>query len=241
MKLRVLLVLGLTVGLITACRKDLNDNDIPTAEIIEPQGQTYTDSISLKLNFTDNKNLLQYRVAFAYTDNIYDNLDTNAIARPFNYIYIDAIDGSSALKQIKVAIPDSALTGNYRVLLNCIDEAGQISKNDTGYFYLINPVDTAAPEITNISPTGGSYFTTDSTIVNALLVDPFKVTFYSVRLTDSTGTVKTSIQSYVNNSGFAIDNVLKWTALPTGNYTINITARDAYFNIRNITIPIYIQ
>ena len=233
---------GLYILLITtlfaACRKDLQDDDKPVAEIISPTGGTFTDTIPFELNFSDNKNLFQYRLEVSYTG-IYDSNDS-AVVTPFNYVWVDNLSNSNDSKQLKIAVRDSIVPGSYRAVLACVDEAGLESIRDTVLFTLQNNADAVIPTINVITPLPNAAFS-DSLIVSAVITDASKVVYYLVELKDSTTATKGQKSKYLNDVSYPVDEVFYTNTLPAGNYTIQITVRDAFYNVATTSIPIILN
>lgn len=232
------IIILLTVVSISACRKDLNDDDKPVAEIISPTGGSYTDSIGFQLNFNDNKNLFQYRLAISFAGT-YDTNDS-AIAKPFNYVWVGQLNGSSVSETQTILISDSAATGPYRAILTCVDEAGLESQADTVLFTIQNKIDNELPAIAITSPTSGADYV-DSLYVLALLTDESNIIYYAAELIDSTNSSKKQLINYINSSGFAVDTVMYFQDLPAGHYTFKLTARDTYYNINTSSTQVILH
>lgn len=231
------IVLLLSV-VVSACRKDLHDDNKPVAEIVSPVGGTYSDTLSFQLNFNDNKNLFQYRLAISFAGT-YDTNDS-AIAKPFNYVWIEKLDGSAVTENLSIFISDSAATGPYRAVLTCVDEAGLESPADTILFTILNKVDNGLPDIAISSPTNGGDYT-DSLYVLALLTDQSNIVYYAAELIDSTNSSKKQLFNYFNTSGFAVDTMMYFQDLPAGHYTFKLTARDTYYNINTSSTPVILH
>lgn len=236
------MVLVATV-LVSACRKDLNDEDKPVAEFIQPDtaNLTFYDTIPFTIHCTDNKELLSYRLAMTYVTS--GNIDyTNAKAKPFNITWIgDIAGGSDFTTDIKIHIADSALGGQYRAIINCVDESGNQSASDTVMLFIVNPIDTIKPEVDVVYPTDNQqYSPTDSLNVLALATDVSNVIYYSITVTDSLGAQKAFKENNINTSGYSIDEMIGLNALTAGTYNVIVFVRDAYFNATIVTIPIVI-
>ncbi|UPT65537.1 MAG: DUF4625 domain-containing protein [Sphingobacteriales bacterium JAD_PAG50586_3] len=244
MKFRYILMVLVVAALVTACRKDLNDDDKPIAEFIQPDtaNLTFYDTIPFKVQFTDNKNLLSYRLALTYITSTTPNTDS-AKVKPYNVTWIGNIDGGSDFTtDIKIHIADTALSGQYRAIINCIDESGNQSASDTVLLYIVNTTDTIKPEISVVYPAvNQQYNPTDSLNVLALATDPSNVIYYSVTVIDSVGTQKAFRENNLNTGGYSIDENIGINAFSSGTYNVIIFVRDAYFNATLTTIPIVIN
>jgi hypothetical protein len=230
-------------AVVAACRKDLNDEDKPVAEFIQPDttNLTFYDTIPFKVQFTDNKELLGYRLTLTYVTSGDLNTDS-AKVKPFNITWIGNIAGGSDFTtDIKIHIADTALSGQYRAIINCVDESGNQSASDTVLLYIVNPIDTIKPELDLVYPTNNQqYAPTDSLNVLALATDVSNVIYYSITVTDSVGTQKAFREKDLNTSGYSIDETIGLNALSAGTYNVIVFVRDAYFNATIVTIPIVI-
>jgi len=229
---------------VAACRKDLNDEDKPVAEFIQPDtaNLTFYDTIPFKVQFTDNKELLGYRLTLTYVTSGDLNTDS-AKVKPFNITWIGNIAGGSDFTtDIKIHIADTALSGQYRAIINCIDESGNQSASDTVLLYIVNPIDTIKPELDLVYPTANQQYTpTDSLNVLALATDVSNVIYYSIIVADSVGTQKAFREKDLNTSGYSIDETIGLNALTAGTYNVIVFVRDAYFNTTIVTVPIVIN
>lgn len=231
-------------ALVAACRKDLNDDDKPIAKFTQPDtaNLTYYDTIPFNIRCTDNKNLLSYRLALTYASS--SNLDlTNAKAKPFNITWIGNIDGGSDFTgNINIAIADTALSGQYRAIINCIDESGNQSAGDTVLLFIVNPIDTIKPGLDVVYPSANQqYAPTDSLNVLALATDPSNLIYFSITVTDSLGVEKAVRENTLNTGGYSIDEMIGLNALTAGTYSVTVYVRDAYFNATIVTVPIVIN
>jgi len=231
-------------AVVAACRKDLNDEDKPVAEFIQPDttNLTFYDTIPFKVQFTDNKELLGYRLTLTYVTSGDLNTDS-AKVKPFNITWIGNIAGGSDFTtDIKIHIADTALSGQYRAIINCIDESGNQSASDTVLLFIINPTDTIKPELDLVYPSANQQYTpTDSLNVLALATDVSNVVYYSITVADSVGTQKAFREKDLNTSGFSIDETIGLNAFTPGTYNVIVFVRDAYFNATIVTVPIVIN
>jgi hypothetical protein len=236
----ILLVFAV-LALLGACRKDLNDTEIPVAQFVFPaeDNLTFTDSLRFTTFFTDNENLIQYRLNISYRGTNFDS--TGAKVSPYKLTWLGNINGTEFIQPLTFLLPDTALSGNYLAVLNCVDESGKQSATDTVIFNIINTADTVKPFVIVQSPAEGQIVSTDSLNVLAAIGDANNVIYYSVTLTDSIGTQRAQAASNINENSFPIDVMFGVAALPAGNYTVTITTRDAYYNFTLITIPIVIN
>jgi hypothetical protein len=244
MKFRYILTVLVMAALVSACRKDLNDDDKPVAEFIQPDtaNLTFYDTIPFTVHLTDNKELLSYRLALTYVASADLNTDS-AKVKPFNVTWIGDIEGGSDFTtDIKIHIADTALSGQYRAIINCIDESGNQSASDTVILYIVNTIDTIKPELDVVYPaTNQQYASTDSLNVLALATDPSNIIYYSITLADSVGTQKAFREKDLNIGGYSIDEMIGLNALTPGTYNVIVFVRDAYFNATIVTVPIVIN
>ncbi len=232
------LILVMCITMLSACRKDLNDDDKPMAEIVSPTGGTFTDTIPFQLNFTDNKNLFQYRLEISFTG-AYDSNDS-AVVKPFTLIWVDNISTSADSKLLKIPVGDSIISGSYRAVLSCVDEAGLESIRDTVLFAIQNNGESTLPAINVTAPLLNTTYS-DSLNVSAVITDASKVVYYVVELKDSTTATKGQKSKYLNDVSYPVDEVFYTNTLPAGNYTILVTVRDAYYNVATTSIPIILN
>lgn len=229
-----------------ACRKDLHDDDRPLATIVSPQGGAFSNAapIPFNLQFTDNKNLLQYKLAFKYVGATYDTGDTLTVVYPFNYTWIEDIDGASINKMLDVVMHDSILPGEYQVSLTCVDEAGLESLANTTTITLKNKFDSIPPAFGLFNIGADSIFaTTDSVVVSGSVSDADTLTHISYNIITDTPiqVIKATAQDYIKTSNYGIEKVLKWINFEAGNYLLVITVRDRHYNISQAIIPITIN
>lgn len=243
MKFRLILTITLVAVLFAGCRKNLNDHEKPVAEFLSPDTNnlTFTDTLPFTVQFTDNKGLLSYKLTLTYADG--GTLDTlYAKAKPYNLNWVGYIDGEEFTQDFNFPIPDSALGGLYRAIVTCVDEAGFQSAGDTVLFNLLNFTDTILPDITVVSPTNNQQYTgVDSMNVLAAISDVSNVIYYSVTVTDTLNTVKSTTDEHVNTDSYSIDKMIGIANLNAGTYYVTLFVRDAYFNSRTIVIPIQIN
>ena len=231
-------------AVVAACRKDLNDEDKPVAKFIQPDtaNLTFYDTIPFTVHLTDNKELLGYRLTLTYVTS--GTIDfTNAKAKPFNITWIGNIAGGSDFTtDIKIHITDTALSGQYRAIINCIDESGNQSASDTVLLYIVNPIDTIKPELDLVYPAANQqYASTDSLNVLALATDVSNVIYYSIIVADSVGTQKAFRENDLNTGGYSIDETIGLNALTPGTYNVTVFVRDAYLNATIVTVPIVLN
>lgn len=209
----ILLVFVLLV-LLGACRKDLNDTEKPVAQFLFPveDNPTFTDSLNFTTLFTDNENLLQYRLNISYRGTNFDS--TGAKVSPYKLTWQGNISGTEFTQPLSFLLPDTALSGSYLAVLNCVDESGKQSATDSVIFNIINTADTVKPFVILQSPTDGQIITTDSLNVLAAIGDANNVIYYNVTLTDSLGAQKAQAGSNINENSFPIDVMFGVATLP---------------------------
>jgi hypothetical protein len=243
MKFRYILLFACVGLLFAACRKDLNDEEKPVAEFLQPDTNnlTFSDTIPLTVHFTDNKGLLAYRVAINYAST--GTIDTtNAKVFPMSLTWIGDVEGEEFTKEFTFFVTDSTLSGPYRAVVTCVDEAGKQSAPDTVLFNLRNLTDTIPPEITLALPANNQqYSTTDSLNVLASVYDANNVIYYAVSITDTAGVVKTQTSDNVDADAYTVDKMVGLAGLSPGAYYVTLYIRDAYFNNSAITVQIQIN
>jgi len=144
--LRLTHISGLLLMLVmlwTAC-SDGFDLERPTAELISPtNGMTVTTGQGLQLvaKFTDNGNLLQYKIRLEGIDSL------NRVAKDttLRLVFIEGISGSEFLLNQNISLPDSTFGGFYRIILTCIDDDGNESYPDTASVRIVNSLDSVPP------------------------------------------------------------------------------------------------
>lgn len=243
MKFRLILTITIVAALFAGCRKNLNDHEKPVAEFLAPDtiNLTFTDTLPFTVKFTDNKGLLSYKLSLTYA--VGGTLDTlYAKAKPYNLNWIGYIDGEEFTQDFNFPIPDSALGGLYRAIVTCVDEAGFQSAGDTVLFNLRNFTDTVLPEVDIALPAINQQYTApDSINVLATVFDLSNVIYYSITVTDTLNTVKSSTDEHINVDSYSVDKMIGITNLNAGTYYVTLFVRDAYFNTRTIVIPIQIN
>ncbi len=243
MKFRLILTITLVAALFAACRKDLNDEEKPVAEFLQPNTNnlTFSDTIPLTVYFTDDKGLLAYRVVLNYAST--GAIDTtNAKVFPLSLIWIGDAEGEEFTKDFTFFVTDSTLSGPYRAVVTCVDEAGKQSEPDTVLFNLRNLTDTVLPEITLTLPANNQqYASTDSLNVLASVYDANNVIYYAVSITDTAGVVKSQTSGNIDADAYTVDKMIGLAGLSPGAYYVTLYIRDAYFNNSAITVQIQIN
>jgi hypothetical protein len=243
MKFRYILTITLVAALFAACRKDLNDEEKPVAEFLQPNTNnlTFSDTIPLTVYFTDDIGLLAYRVVLNYAST--GAIDTtNAKVFPLSLIWIGDIEGEEFTKDFTFFVTDSTLSGPYRAVVTCVDEAGKQSAPDTVLFNLRNLTDTVSPEITLTLPANNQqYAVTDSLNVLASVYDANNVIYYAVSITDTAGVVKSQTSGNIDADAYTVDKMIGLGGLSPGAYYVTLYIRDAYFNNSAITVQIQIN
>lgn len=120
------------------------DVERPTAELISPaNGMTVTTGEGLQLvaRFTDNGNLLQYKIRLEGIDSL------NRITKDttLRLVFIEGVSGSDFLLNQNISLPDSTFGGFYRIILTCIDDDGNESYPDTASVRIVNSLDSIPP------------------------------------------------------------------------------------------------
>ncbi len=212
------------------------DLERPVTEILSPvNGQTVSteSGVPLSVRFTDNGNLLQYKIRIEGIDSL------NDIARDtvLRLVVIDGISGSEQLLNRSVALPANTFNGYYRIILSSIDDDGNESYPDTASVRIVNSLDSVAP----IIDVGGFPLDTLRTgqgfTLAGSVTDETSLNYVTLRIGNVTGSFTkinfqfpNIIDNTVDLNGFGgylmVDST--WT---DGTYSIEVNAWDNFSGV----------
>ena len=190
------------------------DNTRPLVRNLTPTNGTFfnlSDTVTITANITD-LNGIDRRLLQA--------LLPNGTLLDFNMS-----PAGGDLYQFNYTITD--VVGNYTMFVVANDSASNENLDIEGNFFVR---DNIGPRVTNLSPTNGTQFNTNSTIeISATIVDNVNVSNASINITLPNGSilfVPLNNFSTKHNTSFTILNL-------TGNYTVRFFANDTNGNINS--------
>ncbi|MCF8257839.1 MAG: DUF4625 domain-containing protein [Flavobacteriales bacterium] len=230
-----LLLTALLLLFLAAC-SDGFDLERPVTELLSPvngQNVTTAEGIPLNVRFTDNGNLLQYKIRVEGIDSL------NSIAKDttLRLVFIEGITGSEFLLNQIIPLPDSTFNGHYRVILTCIDDDGNESYPDTASIRITNSLDSIPP----VFDVGGLPADTlrlgQGFTLAGSVTDETSLNYVTIRIGNVNGSfVKLNFQfpniidNTVDLNGFGgylmVDST--WT---NGTYSMHINAWDDYSGV----------
>lgn len=236
----ILLLAGFT-GLLAACKK--TDKEKPTFSISTPADSsvfTSGQTIPFVATFEDNEGLSQYKI------DIHDNFDGHShdkyIAKIWNRIFIENINGTSFAENKTIQIPDSTASGWYHFLVTAVDEAGNQSEIAFRNLYIQNPSDTSKPILTVNAPTVGFAGSLGSPVAVNLDITDNEWVYIVKTMVKRPNSANTLFQTNDTLGVSTTANVLKeitttGSAWSTGSFELTITVYDSYFNRTTQVIP----
>jgi len=184
--LYLLVMFMLTLSMVSC--DDGFDMQRPTVAIQSPvawQTVNTADGIPLKALFTDNGNLLQYRMVLEGIDSL------NGIARDttLRRVIINGISGSVFELDERILLPDSIFNGYYRIILSCIDDDGNESYPDSVPVRVVNVLDSVPPafSIEGIPAAQDTLRLGMGFVLGGTITDETSLNFASVRIASVDG------------------------------------------------------
>jgi len=228
----------LVVALFWSACSDGFDMERPTTELISPaSGQTVNtgQGIQLLVKFTDNGNLLQYKMRLEGIDSL------NGIARVKTYrlVFIEGISGSEFLLEQNIPLPNSTFNGYYRIILSCIDDDGNESYPDTAVVRIVNILDSVPP-VFEIEGIPGPHDTLKIGMGIALggrISDETSLDSASVKIANTNGSFKLHYFNFLSITDNAVDltGIGWWFPVDStwtpGTYSAYFTAWDNYSGV----------
>lgn len=235
--------------LVYACKSDKQDTSKPFINIESPKTSevfyTYSnEEFNTEFFLKDNKALSQYRIL------VKSNFDkpiqpdvNNSPAKVFRMVYVKNVDGTAANEIVAVKVDQYSISGNYNLIIDCVDATGNQAEPVSLNFIVKNKIDSIGPQINIITPAEGAVFPNDTTIRLGVLFEDFRsnngegfvydftLKIYKISNEEEIFTFsqiinKKSPQSYMQNLPVFSE---------TGEYRIEITSRDDFNNLSEIT------
>ena len=105
--------------------------------------------ITLNLTFSDDRNLSQYKI------DVHNNFDCHShgrIASSWQVLKIEDVAGKKVELDEVLAVPESALAGDYHLQILCIDESGNEAEPIIYSIQVENSIDNIPPELVLSEP-----------------------------------------------------------------------------------------
>lgn len=203
--------LAFVAALSIASCDDGFDTERPTVTIQSPvawQTVNTVEGIPLRARFTDNRNLLQYRMVLEGIDSL------NGIARDtmLRRAVINGISGSSFDLDESILLPDSIFNGYYRIILSCIDDDGNESYPDSVPVRVVNVLDSVPPafSINGIPAPQDTLRIGMGFVLGGVISDETSLNFASVRIASVDGPFVLHEFTFANN---IIDNTIDFSGI----------------------------
>lgn len=214
------------------------DMERPTAKLISPaNGQTVSTAhgIQLSVLFTDNGNLLQYKMRLEGIDSL------NRITKDTTYslVFIEGISGSEFNLSQTIPLPNSTFNGFYRIIVSCIDDDGNESLPDTSSVRIVNSLDSIPPVfgIEGIPSPSDTLKIGMGFVLGGIISDETSLNLVTVKIANTNGSFTrhefqfpSIIDNNVDLTGigwwFPVDS--NWTA---GTYSAYFTAWDNFSGV----------
>lgn len=235
--------------LVYACKSDKQDTSKPFINIESPKTSevfyTYSnEEFNTEFFLKDNKALSQYRILVKSNfDNPIQTEANNSPAKAFSLVYVKNVDGTVANETVAVKVDQYCISGNYNLIIDCVDASGNQAEPVSLNFIVKNKMDSVGPYINIITPAEGSIFANDTTITLTLLFEDFRsdnsvgfvydftIKIYNISNQEEIFTFsqiinKKSPQSYIQILPLISE---------AGEYRLEIISRDDFNNLSEIT------
>lgn len=229
-------ILALSALLLVSACDDGFDTERPLAVIQSPvSGQTVNtaEGIPLQVLFTDNGNLLQYKMRLEGIDSL------NGIAKDtmLRMVYIGGLSGSSLLFDEHIPLPDSTFNGHYRIIVTCIDDDGNESYPDTASVRIANVLDSIPPVIILGGLPEDTLRFGQGFTLSGIVSDETSLNRFTFRMANTDGSFtrfEHQATAFGDNSQ-VLDGFGGWfqvdSAWTEGTYSVYITAWDSYSGV----------
>jgi len=221
----------------TAC-SDGFDLERPTTELISPvNGQTVNtgQGIQLLVKFTDNGNLLQYKMRLEGIDSL------NRITKDTTYrlVFIEGISGSEYMLEHNITLPYSTFNGYYRIIVSCIDDDGNESYPDTASVRIVNVLDSIPPvfDIQGIPGPGDTLKLGMGIALSGRISDETSLNLVTVKIANTNGSFTRHDFKFpsITDNNVDLTGIGWWFPVDTnwtpGTYSAYFTAWDNYSGV----------
>ncbi|TNE81958.1 MAG: DUF4625 domain-containing protein [Bacteroidetes bacterium] len=137
---------------LASCSDDKPEQDLirPTITWLNtlPDSLNGGNALELELGLADDEALSQLKIE------IHDNFDNHTHRKggvlPFAWDSIINLQGLSQVVNLSIPVPADIAAGNYDVLVQAIDQAGNEAAPEVKSIYLTNAIDSELPQIQNV-------------------------------------------------------------------------------------------
>lgn len=216
--------------LVGSCAPE-RDSERPAINILSPTdwSDVYTtQGIPLHVIFTDNGELLQYRMVIAGIDSL------NSIMKDttFRTVFIEGLSGKEYTLNESFVLATSVFNGYYTLILSCIDNEGNQALNDTVVMRIRNSADSLAPVIAVTGPTAGDTLGWgEGFYIGGSVTDETSLNLVSIRMGPVTGEPNYIREfTIIQDNAVNLDGITPWLAPDStwtqGNYVLYVSAWD---------------